>query len=67
MTPSDANQVSELDFFISRRGSSAAAAQEVADVLRYAGYSVLVQDYDILLGDNQGENLASIRMRRRRV
>jgi TIR domain len=35
------------DFFLSRRGSVAAVAREVADVLREKGYKVLVQDYDI--------------------
>jgi tetratricopeptide (TPR) repeat protein len=34
------------DFFLSRRGSVAAVAQEVADVLEAAGYRVRVQDYD---------------------
>src|SRR5215510_5587041 len=38
------------DFFLSRRGSVAAIAQEVADVLTEKGYKVLVQDYDIPLG-----------------
>src|SRR6185312_8104093 len=38
------------DFFLSRRGSVAAIAREVADVLTEKGYRVLVQDYDILLG-----------------
>ena len=37
------------DFFLSRRGSVAAIAQEVADVLTEKGYKVLVQDYDIPL------------------
>jgi menaquinone-dependent protoporphyrinogen IX oxidase len=35
------------DFFLSRRGSVAAIAREVADVLTDKGYKVLVQDYDI--------------------
>ena len=39
-----------FDFFLSRRGSVAAVAQEVADVLTAAGYKVFVQDYDIPLG-----------------
>ncbi len=39
-----------VDFFLSRRGSVAAVAQEVADVLTAAGYKVIVQDYDIPLG-----------------
>ena len=38
------------DFFLSRRGSVAAIAREVADVLTEKGYKVLVQDYDIPLG-----------------
>ena len=38
------------DFFLSRRGSVAAIAREVTDVLTEKGYSVLVQDYDIPLG-----------------
>jgi tetratricopeptide (TPR) repeat protein len=38
---------SEIDFFISRRGGAAAIAQEVADILKDEGYTVLVQDYDI--------------------
>jgi hypothetical protein len=39
-----------FDFFLSRRGSVAAVAQEVSDVLTAEGYKVIVQDYDILLG-----------------
>jgi tetratricopeptide (TPR) repeat protein len=42
----------QRDFFISRRGASAAVAQEVAEVLIAADYSVLLQDYDIPHGDN---------------
>jgi tetratricopeptide (TPR) repeat protein len=42
----------ELDYFVSRRGASAAVAQEVADVLSAADYTVLVQDYDIPQGAN---------------
>ena len=38
------------DFFLSRRGSVAAIAQEVTNVLLEKGYRVLVQDYDIPLG-----------------
>src|SRR5262245_5044902 len=38
------------DFFLSRRGSVATLAREVADVLTGKGYKVLVQDYDIPLG-----------------
>jgi len=41
-----------FDYFISRRGGSAAIAQEVADVLMSAGYTVYVQDYDIPPGAN---------------
>src|SRR5688572_21495876 len=41
-----------LDFFVSRRGASAEVAQEVADVLSEAGYTVLVQDHDIPHGAN---------------
>jgi hypothetical protein len=40
------------DFFLSRRGSVAAIAQEVADVLKEKGYRVLVQDYDIPITAN---------------
>jgi tetratricopeptide (TPR) repeat protein len=40
------------DFFLSRRGSVAAIAQEVTDVLKEKGYKVLVQDYDIPLTAN---------------
>ncbi|MBV8439192.1 MAG: toll/interleukin-1 receptor domain-containing protein [Hyphomicrobiales bacterium] len=36
-----------FDFFLSRRGSVAAVAEEVADVLTADGYKVIVQDYDI--------------------
>jgi tetratricopeptide (TPR) repeat protein len=41
-----------VDFFISRRGASAAVAKEVADVLVDANYTVRVQDYDIPHGGN---------------
>jgi hypothetical protein len=40
------------DFFLSRRGSVASIAREVADVLTEEGYKVLVQDYDIPLTAN---------------
>jgi hypothetical protein len=40
------------DFFLSRRGSVAAIAQEVADVLKEKGYRVRTQDYDIPLTAN---------------
>jgi tetratricopeptide (TPR) repeat protein len=43
---------SEVDFFISRRGASAAVAQEVADVLVETGYTVIVQDFDISYSAN---------------
>jgi hypothetical protein len=42
----------EIDYFISRRGSSAAIAQEVADILTEGGSSVRVQDYDFASGAN---------------
>ena len=38
------------DFFLSRRGSVAAIAREVTDVLTGKGYRVLLQDYDFPLG-----------------
>jgi tetratricopeptide (TPR) repeat protein len=44
--------VERYDFFLSRRGSVAAIAQEVTDVLTEKGYRVLVQDYDIPLTAN---------------
>ena len=40
----------KFDLFLSRRGSVAAVAREVADDLAEKGYAVLVQDYDIPLG-----------------
>jgi hypothetical protein len=44
---------SRYDFFLSRRGSVAAVAREVADVLKEKGYRVLVQDSGwSLLGDS---------------
>jgi tetratricopeptide (TPR) repeat protein len=39
-----------FDFFLSRRGSVAAVAREVENVLTEQGYKVFVQDYDIPLG-----------------
>jgi hypothetical protein len=39
-----------FDFFLSRRGSVAAVAREVENVLTEKGYRVFVQDYDIPLG-----------------
>jgi tetratricopeptide (TPR) repeat protein len=41
-----------IDYFISRRGAAAAVAQEVATVLKDAGYSALVQDFDFRPGAN---------------
>jgi TIR domain len=38
------------DFFLSRRGSVAAIAREVTDVLTEKGYKVCVEDYDFQLG-----------------
>ncbi|HTW69418.1 MAG TPA: tetratricopeptide repeat protein [Acetobacteraceae bacterium] len=46
----DAPPAFAFDFFISRRGSVAAVAREVADVLEAEGYKVLVQDYDFAAG-----------------
>ena len=40
----------QYDFFFSRRGSVAAVAQEVENVLAEKGYKVFVHDYDIPLG-----------------
>jgi hypothetical protein len=40
------------DFFLSRRGSVAAIAQEVTDVLKESGYEVVVQDYDFQIGES---------------
>ena len=40
------------DFFLSGRGSVAAIAQEVTDVLTEKGYRVFVQDYDIPIAAN---------------
>jgi hypothetical protein len=45
-------QVKKFDFFLSRRGSVAAVAREVADVLIERGYKVVVQDYDFPLGSD---------------
>src|SRR5262245_33947091 len=45
------------DFFLSRRGSVAAIAREVADVLIETGYKVVVQDYDIPLAANLIEEM----------
>jgi hypothetical protein len=40
------------DFFLSRRGSVAAIAQQVEQVLAEKGYRVLTQDYDIPLASS---------------
>src|SRR5262245_17445907 len=40
------------DFFLSRRGSVAAIAQEVEQALAEKGYNVLTQDYDIPLASS---------------
>jgi TIR domain len=48
--PSDPGE--RYDFFLSRRGSVAAIAQEVTDVLTEKGYRVFVQDYDIPIAAN---------------
>src|SRR5215468_12377277 len=40
------------DFFLSRRGSVAAVAREVTDVLKDNGYRVRTQDYDIPITGN---------------
>jgi hypothetical protein len=42
----------KFDFFLIRRGSVAAVAREVEQVLSEKGYKVFVQDYDIPLGAN---------------
>ena len=42
----------KYDFFLSRRGSVAANAQEVTDVLKEKGYKVRTQDYDIPITAN---------------
>lgn len=41
-------RIERYDFFLSRRGSVAAIALEVADVLTGQGYRVQVQDYDFV-------------------
>jgi tetratricopeptide (TPR) repeat protein len=45
------------DFFLSRRGSVAAIAREVTDVLTEKGYRVFVQDYDIRFGESLIEKM----------
>jgi TIR domain len=49
--------VQQYDFFLSRRGSVAAIAREVADVLTEKGYKVRVQDYDFQLGTSFVEEM----------
>jgi hypothetical protein len=46
-----------FDFFLSRRGSVAAVAREVADVLIERGYKVVVQDYDFPLSSDFVETM----------
>ena len=41
-----------VDYFISRRGGAAEIAREVAAILRAAGYTVKLQDSDIVPADN---------------
>src|SRR5689334_14876771 len=41
-----------IDFFISRRGSHAVVAREVAGVLAESGHSSFTQDHDIGYGDD---------------
>jgi len=41
------NETIQVDYFVSRRGADAAVAQEVANVLMDAGYTIVVQDFDI--------------------
>jgi tetratricopeptide (TPR) repeat protein len=53
--PSGPNE--RYDFFLSRRGSVAAIAQEVTDVLKEKGYTVFVQDYDIPIAANLIEEM----------
>src|SRR5262245_15887838 len=45
------------DFFLSRRGSVAAIAQEVEHVLTEKGYNVCTQDYDMPLGSSFVEGM----------
>src|SRR5262245_45130824 len=45
------------DFFLSRRGSVAAIAQEVTDVLTEKGYKLRHQDYDFQLGTSFVEEM----------
>lgn len=41
------NETIQVDYFVSRRGADAAVAQEIANVLIDAGYTIVVQDFDI--------------------
>jgi tetratricopeptide (TPR) repeat protein len=45
------------DFFLSRRGSVAAIAREVTDVLTEKGYKVCLQDYDFQFGTSFVEEM----------
>ena len=45
------------DFFLSRRGSVAAIAREVTDLLLEKGYTIRVEDYDFELGASFIENM----------
>ena len=45
------------DFFLSRRGSVAAIAREVTNVLLEKGYTIRVEDYDFELGASFIENM----------
>jgi hypothetical protein len=47
----------QYDFFLSRRGSVADIAQEVASVLIGRGYKVIVQDYDFRSSDSVIERM----------
>jgi tetratricopeptide (TPR) repeat protein len=49
---SPAGDDKQVDFFISRRGASAAVAQEVAQVLLDEHYTVIGQDFDFRPGQN---------------
>jgi hypothetical protein len=48
------------DFFLSRRGSVAAIAQEVTDVLKENGYRLFTQDYDIAITANFIEGMHEV-------
>jgi hypothetical protein len=48
------------DFFLSRRGSVAAIAREVTDVLTEKSYRVFVQDYDVPLAANFIEEMHEV-------